>query len=89
MTLPRADLLERAWVLHQTTSINAQPGDHIILASATLAQWLLLQVEQNTGLWVPFLNITDPKEFEYRMRHELHAGRIQDDDLTMLSIAVR
>jgi hypothetical protein len=89
MTLPRADLLERAWVLHQTTSINAQPGDRIILASAPIAQWPLQQVEQNTDLWVPFLNITDPKEFEYRMRHELHAGQIQDDDLTMLSIAVR
>lgn len=89
MTLPQPDLLERAWVLHQTTSVNTLPGDRIILASAPIAQWLLRQVEQNTGIWVPFLNIIDPKEFESRMRHELHAGRIQDDDLTVLSIAVR
>ena len=88
-TLQRTDLLERAWALHLTTSINAWSGDRIILASGTIAQWLLRQVEQDTGLWVPFLNIIDPKEFEYRMREEQHAGRIEDDDLTVLSIAVQ
>ena len=89
MTLPQEDLLHGTWAHFQKISINALAGDLIVLASSTIAQWLLRQVEQHTDLWVPFLNVSDPKDFEYGMRQELHAGRIEDDDLTVLSIVVQ
>ena len=89
MTLPQEDLLYGAWAHFQKISINALAGDRIILASSTIARWLLRQVEQHTDLWVPFLNVSDPKDFEYGMRQELYAGRIEDDDLTVVSITVQ
>lgn len=88
-TSVREDMLKGAWTHHQKTSINALAGDRIILATGTIARWLLWQIEQNTGRWVPFLNITHPKVFEQYMREEQHAGRIEDEDLTMLSIVVQ
>jgi hypothetical protein len=88
-TSVREDMLKGAWTHHQKISINALTGDRIILATGTIARWLLRQIEQNTGHWVPFLNITDPEVFAQYLRQEQQAGRIEDEDLTMLSIAVQ
>jgi len=85
----RADLLERAWIQRRTKRFNVFTGDIIVLASDTLAKWLLTQVQQQTDRWMPLLTGIASAEFEQRIRQEFHQGRIEDDDLTMLVIPVQ
>ena len=89
VSLPRADLLERSWQRHKTLLINAYPGDRLVLASDTLAKWLLGQAQQgNSGRWIPLLTSGDAGEFEQRIRKEFYADRVEDDDVTMLIIPI-
>jgi hypothetical protein len=88
VTIQRQDLFDHAWMQKKTKLILAYPGDLIVLATDTLAKWLLTQVQQKTDRWVPLLTNRSPDEFERRMRIELHYERIEDDDLTMLIIPV-
>jgi hypothetical protein len=88
VTAARADLLERAWMQRKTARFNAFPGDLVVLASDTLAKWLLTQAQQHTRKYIPLLTCTNLDEFERRIRHELHDDHIEDDDLTMLIIPI-
>ena len=88
VTVQRTDLLERAWVQRKTMHINVFSGDLIVLASDSLAKWLLAQVYQNSDKWLPLITCTSLQEFEQRVRAELHNGQIEDDDLTMLVIPI-
>jgi hypothetical protein len=88
VTVQRTDLLERAWVQRKTMHINVFSGDLIVLASGSLAKWLLAQVYQNSNKWLPLITCNSLQEFEQRVRAELHNGQIEDDDLTMLVIPI-
>ena len=89
VTVLRSDLLERAWAQRKTKLCKVSPGDIIVLASGTLAKWLLTQVQQHTERWRPLLSGISPAEFEQYIRTELHNDRIEDDDLTMLIIPIQ
>src|SRR2546421_9771795 len=89
VTVLRTDLLERAWAQRKTKLCKVSPGDIIVLASGTLAKWLLTQVQQHTDRWRPLLSGISPAEFEQYIRTELHNDRIEDDDLTMLIIPIQ
>jgi|GEM_PF-3440698 len=88
VTAARPDLVESAWKRHKTMLINAFPGDMLVLATDTLAKWLLTQIEQGTNRWEPLLSITDPGAFEQHIRREFHNDQVEDDDLTMLVIPI-
>ncbi len=88
LTVLRIDLLERSWMQRKIMQLSASPGDYVVLASDTVAKWLLAQLQQNTDTWMPLLTSTTSTEFEQRMRYEARCGRIEDDDLTMLIIPV-
>ncbi len=62
VTSQRDDLLAWAWTHAKTTMVSAFPGDLLVLATDTLAKWLLTQVQQqNTDRWVPLLSIQDAR----------------------------
>lgn len=89
MTMLRPDLMERTWMSKQILDlVSVKSGDRLVLTSDTLAKWFLTQIEQHTNRWQPFLALTELQSFEQRIREELHQGRIEDDDLTMLVIPV-
>lgn len=89
MTMLRPDLLEHTWMSKQTLEmVSVKSGDRIVLTSDTLARWLLTQIEQQTNRWQPLLSFKELHDFEEYIREELHQGRIEDDDLTMLVIPV-
>lgn len=87
-TRPQAELVERAWMRRQEGCVPALPGDRIILATDTLAKWLLSQVQHQEKAWTLLLDSTDSSLHERLLRHELHENRMEDDDLTMLVIPV-
>ena len=89
VTVLRTDLLERAWAQRKTKLCKVSPGDIIVLASNTLAKWLITQVQQHTDWWKPLLSGITPAEFEQYIRTEFHNHRIEDDDLTMLIIPIQ
>ena len=88
VTVPRTDLLERAWVQRKTLNINVFSGDVIVLATDALAKWLLTQVYQNTNKWLPLLS-SSAVEFERHMRSELQQGLLENDDVTMMVIPIQ
>lgn len=89
VSLPRADLLERTWQSRKTLLVHAYPGDRLVLATDTLAKWLLGQVQQgNAGRWIPLLTCGNAGEFEQRIRQEFYADHVDDDDVTMLMIPI-
>src|SRR5713226_520177 len=88
VTVPREDLLERTWVRRKTMHLNVFAGNLIVLASDTMAKWLLVQVHKNGDRWLPLLTSGSASEFEQRIRQELFSGQIEDDDLTMLVIPI-
>jgi hypothetical protein len=88
ITAARPDLVERAWQRRKNMLLHAFPGDMLVLATDTLAKWLLTQIEQNTGRWLPLLSISDPVAFEEHIRREFHRDQVDDDDLTMLIIPI-
>jgi len=59
-----------------------------VLATDTLAKWLLKQIERDTRRWTPLLSISDPGAFEQHIRRELQRDQVEDDDLTMLVIPI-
>lgn len=88
ITVVRPELVERSWMRCKTTTINASAGDLLVLATDTLAKWILTQIEQQTGRWQDLLSITTPGEFEQYVRREFHHDRVEDDDVTMLVIPI-
>lgn len=89
ITIARPDLLERTWTSAKTADYPVFAGDCLVLTSDTLAKWLLGQIGQHSDLWQPFLSLTDPRDFERRVREEVHSGRMEEDDMTMLVIPIR
>ncbi len=89
VSLPRADLLEMAWQRRKTMVCNAYPGDRLVLASDTLAKWLLGQVQQgDAARWMPLITCNNAAEFEQRIRQAFYADHVEDDDITMLVIPI-
>jgi hypothetical protein len=88
VTVTRTDLLDRAWMQRKMATVKALPGDLLVLATDTLAKWLLTQVQQNTDKWAPLLTNTSSDVFEQYIRQEFKSGQIEDDDLTLLIIPI-
>ena len=86
LSVARPDLIERAWKSHQTATISASPGDLLVLATDTLAKWLLAQIEQGTDRWQDLLATMTPEDFEDYIRREFQRDHVEDDDVTMLLI---
>ncbi len=87
-TKPKAELIERAWNWHQEFLVSALPGDRIVLATDTLAKWIIMQLQYQMTTWTLLLDSTDAALHEQMLRQELHANRMEDDDLTMLVIPI-
>ncbi|HCI80012.1 MAG TPA: hypothetical protein DHW02_09995, partial [Ktedonobacter sp.] len=77
-----------AWTLWQEGSIAALPGDRIVLATASLAQWILMQVQQHQMQWTTLLESTNSAFHEQMLRSEQHANRLGNGDVTMLVIPI-
>ena len=86
-TIVRPDLLELAWERRKVETFMAQRGDLLVLASDTLARWLLIQAQQHSPRLISLLTGASQAEFSRIVREELHEKRIEeDDDMTMLVI---
>jgi hypothetical protein len=86
LSVARPDLVERAWKSHKAATISASPGDLLVLATDTLAKWLLAQIEQGTDHWQGLLATMTPEDFEDYIRREFQRDHVEDDDVTMLLI---
>ena len=87
-TRPEAALTDRAWTQRQEGYIAALPGDSIVLATATLAQWILMQVQLQASTWTTLLDSTNQAAHLQMLRSEQHLNRLGNDDVTMLVIPV-
>lgn len=87
-TAPEATQTDRAWTQRQEGYIAALPGDRIVLATATLAQWILMQVQMQGSIWTMLLDSTNQAAHQQMLRSEQHANRLGNDDVTMLVIPV-
>ena len=88
VTSPHTELVERAWTHHQEGYVAALPGDCVVLATDTLAKWILMQLQSGKKDWTVLLDSTDKALHEQMLRHELHENRIENDDVTMLVIPI-
>lgn len=86
LSVARPDLIERTWKSHKAATISASPGDLLVLATDTLAKWLLAQIEQGTDRWQSLLTTPASEDFEDYIRREFQRDHIEDDDVTMLLI---
>ena len=77
-----------AWTQWQEGSIAALPDDRIVLATAPLAQWILMQVQQQQTQWTTLLESTNSAFHEQMLRSEQHANRLGNSDVTMLVIPI-
>ena len=87
-TRTETDQTGYAWTQWQEGSIAALPGDRIVLATAPLAQWILMQVQQQQTQWTTLLESTNSAFHEQMLRSEQHANRLANSDVTMLVIPI-
>ena len=87
-TSPQSILVEPAWTHHQEGCVAALPGDCVVLATDTLAKWILMQLQNGKKDWTVLLDSTDKALHEQMLRYELHENRIENDDVTMLVIPI-
>ncbi|HEY0753824.1 MAG TPA: hypothetical protein VGD98_07685 [Ktedonobacteraceae bacterium] len=88
MTAKRQELVENAWMLRRSTILNVYSGDLLVLATDTLAKWILTQIERQTQHWQCLLSPLTPAEFAVSMRREFQRDQSEDDDITMLVIPI-
>jgi hypothetical protein len=88
MTAVQPELADRAWTRHKATTFSVRSGDLIVLATDTLAKWILTQIEQQTNRWQSLLSLITFDDFEHFIRSEFHRNQVEDDDVTMLVIPI-
>ena len=79
--------MQRTWSWIGRQQFNAYPGDYLLLATDAMAKWLLQQLQTNQEDWRCLL---DPNTSHSDLAHlvftERAAGRLEDDDVTVLVI---
>lgn len=76
----------RTWEEMTRKTVTGQRGDWIILASDSLAKWILTQPSAHVGL---LLRTENARDFERLVQQERAAGRLEDDDTTLMTIPLR
>ncbi len=87
-TLPTRDSdaeRERAWREVRRLTLAAQPGDRILLATDTLAEWLLRDPAERLG---ELDALTDDAAFVALLAREREQGHMKDDDMTVMIIPI-
>ncbi len=88
-TIPHTSRFEQAWAAQRTLYCAAQPGDYVVLATDTLAKWMMLEGRNPSERLTALLHCATADEFSKIIRGELRAKRIEeDDDMTLLVIPV-
>lgn len=78
--------IQRAWDRLKSDPYTAYPGSYIILATDTLAHWILTQIKNNSRSWIKLLNINTESKFKMFIQQERAARHMEDDDMTMMVI---
>jgi hypothetical protein len=87
-TLPTRDSdaeRARAWGEVRRLTLTTQPGDHILLATDTLAEWLL---RDPPARLTQLDALTDDAAYVALLAQEREAGNMKDDDMTVMIIPV-
>jgi hypothetical protein len=88
-TIAHPFLFEQAWGAQKTLHCAAQPGDYVVLATDTLAKWMLQQAHYPSKRLSALLQSANQDQFSIFVHEELRAKRIEeDDDMTLLVIPV-
>ena len=88
-TIPNPSLFEQTWAAQRTLYCAAQPGDYVVLATDTLAKWMMMEGRHPSERLTALLHCANVDEFSNIVHEELHAKRIDDDDdMTLLVIPV-
>lgn len=104
-----------AWSRRQGQKVAAQSGDVAVLATDSVAKWLMTQalqgqppapvagaasasgeeaiqsahrLEPYVSDWTTMLTTRDQAEFENLVHREIHAGRMDEDDVTVVVIPI-
>lgn len=88
-TIAHPFLFEQAWAAQKTLHYAAQPGDYVVLATDTLAKWMLQQAYYPSERLTALLQSANQDQFSKIVHEELRAKHIEeDDDMTLLVIPV-
>jgi hypothetical protein len=90
-TIAHPFLFEQAWTAQKTQHCMAQTGDYVVLATDTLAKWIMQQAHYPSERLrlTTLLQSAHLDQFSKIVHEELRAKRIEeDDDMTMLVIPV-
>lgn len=84
----RQDMLGHALNSKQQWSVEVQRGDLLVLMSDALAEWLLMQIEEEKGDWLRLLTDLNDDEFKKLVYKERESRRMKNDDVTMLIVPI-
>jgi hypothetical protein len=70
----------------QTAAGDCRPGDRFLLMTDALAKWFLARQEAGDKPWRTLAGLTDDQQYKQFVIGEREAGRIENDDTTMMSI---
>ena len=79
----------RARVNNTTSSGNWNRGDHFLIASDALAQWIITRVESGSLTWpVVSMNLTSLVRYQTWIRSLRRQGQIKNDDTSLICLTV-
>jgi hypothetical protein len=88
-TIAHPFLFDQAWAAQKTLRCTAQPGDYVVLATDTLAKWIMQQGHHPSERLTALLQSTNFDQFSKIVHEELSTKSIEeDDDMTLLVIPV-
>lgn len=88
-TIGHAFLFDQAWTAQKTLRYTAQPGDYVVLATDTLAKWIMQQMHHPLERLTALLQSANLDQFSKIVHEELSTKSIEeDDDMTLLVIPV-
>ena len=88
-TIAQAFLFDQAWAAQKTLRYTAQPGDYVVLATDTLAKWIMQQAHRPLERLTALLQSANLDQFSKIVHEELRTKSIEeDDDMTLLVIPV-
>ncbi len=76
---------EHSWRHRATHTLMAQAGEHLVLMSDTLAEWLL---HDRDARMQQLLALHDVADFERLIEQERQMGQMKDDDMTALIVPI-
>lgn len=88
-TIAHTFLFDQAWAAQKTLCYTAQPGDYVVLATDTMAKWIMQQVHRPLERLTALLQSANLHQFGKIVHEELSTKSIEeDDDMTLLVIPV-